>query len=173
MIIGAAPKGILHCTSDAIWHQESECWNVLWPAAGYWVQFVSANVRSVSCSTFCPDFLIIIVVSTSWWRFIRIVAHENKGMYVCCFSYYKERVSYHAVRWCPLRLSPVRTWIHWQPAEDKLSGCSVCSCACAWVWVYVPESAAITIISSCVLVALVAPQSLCYSVWMCEWNCLN
>lgn len=108
------------------------------------------------------------VVSMSWWRFIRIVAHKNKGMYVCCSPYYKELASYYAVRWCPLRLNPVRTWIHWQPAEDKSSGCSVCSCVCAWVWVYVPESAAMTIISSCVLVALVAPQCLlqCANVWV-------
>lgn len=44
----------------------------------------------------------------------------------------------------------------------------VCPCVCVWVWVYVPESTAITIISSCVLVALVAPQSPCDCVCMCE-----
>lgn len=36
---------------------------------------------------------------------------------------------------------------------------------------YVPESTAITIISSCVLVALVAPQSPCDSVCVCVSVC--
>lgn len=65
---------------------------------------------------------------------------------------------------------PASMWIYWQLAKDKLPACSVCPCECAWEWVCVPECTAISytaIISSCVLVALVAPQSSCGCVYVC------